>query len=167
MKVNKPLIGLLTASLLALGVLYLASKEEEEDEEEENDDDYEGDEIDIDAMSEALQENDGKDPLVMPEHASALCQAAAAHRAKGEGNEAASCYLRALKILESSLGPAHPHNATVKKATSVWLMDEKSKSSKRAANTRQHREASIATGTFFLYLFVRSFCFVHYPPYYS
>ena len=57
--------------------------------------------------------NEIKDPVVMPKHAAALCQAAAAHRAKGEGNEAASCYLRALKISESMLGPAHPHNATV------------------------------------------------------
>jgi len=108
------LVGLLAASVLALGVLFLASQQDEEEEDEEGNEEGEEGEIDINATGEALQkEANEKDPLVMPKHAAALCQAAAQHRAKGEGNQAASCYLRALKLLETTIGPAHPHNATV------------------------------------------------------
>lgn len=115
MRINKPLAGLLAASFLTLGILFLASQPDADEEEEGNDGD-EGGEFDMNATGEAIrkEDNDEKDPLVMPKHAAALCQTAAQHRAKGEGNQAASCYLRALKLLEATIGPAHVHNATVK-----------------------------------------------------
>lgn len=116
MRINKPLAGLLAASVLMLGILFLASQQDaDEEEDEEGNDGDEGGEFDINATGEAIrkEDNDEKDPLVMPKHAAALCQTAAQHRAKGEGNQAASCYLRALKLLEATIGPAHVHNATV------------------------------------------------------